>query len=289
MKINEVEKVTGITSSNIRYYERKELLVPQRANENNYRLYNADDIERLKQIKILRMMGISISDIKDIFEGKADFKTTVSQRLSELETEEQNIASVKTLCHTVLEYDMEVDTLNEELLTENTELWKQKLEDINLEEKAVYLNRKANIFLCIACILLSFTPLIPVGDKTINVLQILFSNSYDFRTEQLIMASLYLLIPVIYSYHLYCYTHRKYSYLFMDLTGMSERVAPALLCFLNIMMLNFCGTDITTNYLICILLMLLRMLIAFLLLICYTSGDELFLYFLKSAKTKRKS
>ena len=114
MKINEVEKVTGITSSNIRYYERKELLLPQRANENNYRLYSTDDIERLKQIKILRMMGISISDIKDIFEGKTDFKTAVSQRLSDLQAEEQNIVTVKNLCHTVLEYDMEVDTLNEE-------------------------------------------------------------------------------------------------------------------------------------------------------------------------------
>ncbi len=284
MKINEVEKVTGITSSNIRYYERKKLLLPQRANENNYRLYDADDIERLKQIKILRMMGISISDIKDIFEGKSDFKAAVSQRLNELEAEEQNIASVKTLCHTVLEYDMEVNTLNEELLTENTELWKQKLEDVNLEEKAVYINRKVNIFLCITSILLSFTPLIPWDGKMLNILQILFDHSYNFKTEQLIIASFYLIIPVIYCYHLYCYTQRKYSYLFMDLNGMSERVAPALLCIFNIMMLNFCGTNITTNFLICILLMFLRMIIAFFLLICYASGDELFLLFLKSKK-----
>lgn len=284
MKINEVEKVTGITSSNIRYYERKELLVPQRGNENNYRLYSTDDIERLKQIKILRMMGISISDIKDIFEGKSDFKAAVSQRLSDLEAEEQNIASIKTLCHTVLEYDMEVDSLNEKLLTENTELWKQKLEDINLEEKAVYINRKVNIFLCITSILLSFTPLITWDGKMLNILQILFDHSYGFKTEQLIIASFYLIIPVIYSYHLYCYTQRKYSYLFMDLNGMSERVAPALLCILNMMMLNFCGTKITTNFLICILLMFLRMIIAFFLLICYASGDELFLLFLKSKK-----
>ena len=100
MKINEVEKVTGITSSNIRYYERKELLVPQRTTENNYRLYNTDDIERLKQIKILRMMGISISDIKDIFDGKADFKTTVSQRINEMTAELAGIMArtgIKTL------------------------------------------------------------------------------------------------------------------------------------------------------------------------------------------------
>ena len=165
-------------------------------------------------------------------------------------------------------------------------MWKQKLEDVNLEEKAVYINRKVNIFLCIASILLSFTPLIPLGDKMPNILQLLFSHGYNLNTGQLIIASLYLLIPVIYGYHLYCYTNRKYSYLFMDLNGMNERVAPGLLCILNVAILSFCGTEITTNYLICILLMFLRMLIAFFLLICYASGDELFLYLLKSKKKR---
>lgn len=286
MKINEVEKITGITSRNIRYYEQKQLLVPQRANENNYRLYDADDIERLKQIKILRMMGISISDIKAIFDGKADFKTTVSQRLCELEAEEQNIVTVKNLCHTVLEYDMEVDTLNEELLTENTELWKQKLADINLEEKAYYLNRIVSIILCVVIILLSFSPLMSIDGKTLNVLQILFSGSYNFNTEVLITAALYLVIPVIYSYLLYCYSHYKYSFTFMDITGITERIAPGFVCILSVVMLGFCDIHIESNpyLLVCISFALLRMLIAVFLLICYASGNELFLYLLKLKK-----
>lgn len=286
MKINEVEKATGITSANIRYYEKKELLAPQRSNENNYRLYNSDDIERLKQIKILRMMGISISDIKDIFDGKADFKATISQRLNELETEEQNIITMKNLCHTVLEYNMEVDALNEELLTENTELWKQKLSDINLEEKANYINRKVNIILCIFSILLSFSPLIPVDDRMLNVVQILFYDNYNFSTELLITASLYLTIPAVYIYLLHCYLSHKYSVVFMDITGIIARIAPALSCSLNIIMINFCGleTASTSNLLICISLTLLRMFIGFFLLICYASGDELFLLLLKSKK-----
>lgn len=286
MKINEVEKITGITSRNIRYYEQKQLLVPQRANENNYRLYDADDIERLKQIKILRMMGISISDIKAIFDGKVDFKTTVSQRLCELEAEEQNIVTVKNLCHTVLEYDMEVDTLNEELLTENTELWKQKLADINLEEKAYYLNRIVSIILCVVTILLSFSPLMSVDGKMLNVLQILFSGSYNFNTEVLITAALYLVIPVLYSYLIYCYSHYKYSFTFMDITGITERIAPGFVCILSVVMLGFCDIRIESNpyLLVCISFALLRMLIAVFLLICYASGNELFLYLLKLKK-----
>lgn len=289
MKINEVEKVTGITSSNIRYYEKKELLVPQRVNENNYRLYDTDDIERLKQIKILRMMGISISDIKNIFDGKADFKTTVSQRLHELETEEQNIKTIKNLCNTVLEYDMEVQALNEDLLNENTEMWKQKLEDINLEEKANYLNRKFNIILCILSIVLSFSPLIPVGDKLLNIIQIFFYNSNNFSTELLITSSLYLIVPVVYLYLLYRYLHYKYSVNTIDLTGIAARISPGLLCTLNLLMLNYCDLEITSvpNYLVCISLMLLRMFIGFFLLVCYASGDELFLLLLKSKKAHK--
>ena len=44
--IKEAEKLTGITSQNIRYYERQKLLSPQRNNENAYREYSEEDIKR---------------------------------------------------------------------------------------------------------------------------------------------------------------------------------------------------------------------------------------------------
>lgn len=174
MKINEVEKITGIASANIRYYERKELLDPKRGNENNYRLYDADDIERLKQIKILRMMGIPIADIKEILTGNLDLKTSMSQRIDQLTEEEKNITAVKNLCHTFLVCDMDVSMLNEELLLENTEIWQKKLLYTNLEEKAYLLNRKVSIILCLAIILLSFLPLVFYNNRFMNIIQLSF-------------------------------------------------------------------------------------------------------------------
>ena len=69
MKIKEMEQRTGIPSANIRYYEKEGLLHPVRK-ENNYREYSEEDLNRLEQIKILRLLGVSLEDIRKIYEGK---------------------------------------------------------------------------------------------------------------------------------------------------------------------------------------------------------------------------
>ena len=76
MKIKDVEKRVGITKANIRYYEKEGLLSPVRDQENNYREYSEGDVKRLEQIKVLRALGISIADIKELNTGK-----TVSVRV----------------------------------------------------------------------------------------------------------------------------------------------------------------------------------------------------------------
>ena len=68
MKIKEMEQRTGIPSANIRYYEKEGLLHPVRK-ENNYREYSEEDLNRLEQIKILRLLGVSLEDIRKIYEG----------------------------------------------------------------------------------------------------------------------------------------------------------------------------------------------------------------------------
>lgn len=45
MKIKEVEQRTGISSANIRFYEKEGLLNPRRSKENNYRDYAQQDVE----------------------------------------------------------------------------------------------------------------------------------------------------------------------------------------------------------------------------------------------------
>ena len=68
--INDAVKQFGVTSKTLRYYERVGLLESKRANNNNYRYYGETEVERIKQIMILRKMQISIKDIIYIYENE---------------------------------------------------------------------------------------------------------------------------------------------------------------------------------------------------------------------------
>ena len=65
MKINEVEDLLNTPRANIRYYE-KEGLINISRKENGYRNYSEEDIQRLKKIIILRKLGVSVEQIKDL-------------------------------------------------------------------------------------------------------------------------------------------------------------------------------------------------------------------------------
>jgi len=63
--INEVCKLTGLTKKAVEYYEKQGLLSPE-IMENGYRKYEIEEIAVLKEISLLRKMGIGIADIKTI-------------------------------------------------------------------------------------------------------------------------------------------------------------------------------------------------------------------------------
>jgi DNA-binding transcriptional MerR regulator len=64
LRIQEVAAETGLTARSIRYYEEIGLLEPAARSEGDYRLYDADDLERLRFIKGLRDdAGFSLAEI----------------------------------------------------------------------------------------------------------------------------------------------------------------------------------------------------------------------------------
>ena len=67
MKINDVSKLTGLSKKAIRLYETRGLFKVRRI-LNGYREYSEEDVTVLKRIKLLRLAGISISDIKLLFD-----------------------------------------------------------------------------------------------------------------------------------------------------------------------------------------------------------------------------
>ena len=64
MKINEVEAQVGVTKKNIRFYEEKGLIAPRRNSENGYREYGPGEVEQLKQIKLLRKLGVPLEEME---------------------------------------------------------------------------------------------------------------------------------------------------------------------------------------------------------------------------------
>jgi DNA-binding transcriptional MerR regulator len=71
LRIQEVAAETGLTTRSIRYYEEIGLLKPARS-EAAYRLYDEDDLERLRFIRGLRDdAGFSLAEIGQLLEDEA--------------------------------------------------------------------------------------------------------------------------------------------------------------------------------------------------------------------------
>lgn len=127
MKIKEVEQQIGITRANIRYYEKEGLLTPHRDQENNYREYTEEDINHLERIKILRALGISIAEIKQLNNGALNLTDAAENRLSQIREETQKLSDVRQVCEYILKNDISFGEVNNQLLssgTENDHDWK---------------------------------------------------------------------------------------------------------------------------------------------------------------------
>lgn len=71
LRIQEVAAETGLTPRSIRYYEQMGLLAPAARSEGAYRLYDTDDLERLRFIGALRNdAGFSLAEIGQMLEDE---------------------------------------------------------------------------------------------------------------------------------------------------------------------------------------------------------------------------
>lgn len=97
MKINDVEKLLGITKANIRFYEKEGLLTPGRT-ENGYREYSEADIARLKEIVIYRKLGIPVQQIEDILDGAVTLQDALDANIQTLNEEIEKLNGSLALC-----------------------------------------------------------------------------------------------------------------------------------------------------------------------------------------------
>ena len=112
MKINEVERLVGITKGNIRFYEKEGLLTPGRNSENGYREYSREDVAWLKKIRLLRMLDVPIEEILRLKSGDLTLEDAMGRHIIQLERQQSNLAAMGHICQQLREEHCRLDTLD---------------------------------------------------------------------------------------------------------------------------------------------------------------------------------
>ena len=103
MNIKEAEKLTGISKRNIRFYEQKGMLHPARNQDNDYRDYSSQDIERLKLIRALRMVDMPLEEIQKVLDGKTSLEDAATAQERQLRERVQEVQTAIRFCKSLQE------------------------------------------------------------------------------------------------------------------------------------------------------------------------------------------
>ena len=124
MKINEVEAQVGITKKNIRFYEEQGLLSPRRNSENGYRDYGEAEVAVLRQIKLMRKLGVPLEEIRRMQAG-GTVADGMRRHLVTLEREQKSLEQSIQLCQSLKDREERLDALDAGALLEEMERLEQ--------------------------------------------------------------------------------------------------------------------------------------------------------------------
>ena len=95
-KVGELATRTGVSVRTLHYYDEIGLLSPSQRTGSGHRLYGADDVVRLQQIKSCRQLGFSLAEIRDLL-SRPDY---APQQVIQLHIErlEEQIQLQRRLC-----------------------------------------------------------------------------------------------------------------------------------------------------------------------------------------------
>ncbi|MGQ2979765.1 MAG: Cd(II)/Pb(II)-responsive transcriptional regulator [Polaromonas sp.] len=111
-QIGEAAKRSGVSSANIRFYEKEKLLSPQGRGDNSYRLYSEGDLHQLRFIRLCRAMDMSLDEVRTLLgldlNNKSDCALArealdghlghVRARLAELRALEKDLKALRNRC-----------------------------------------------------------------------------------------------------------------------------------------------------------------------------------------------
>ena len=90
--IQELSRLSGVTTRALRWYDQIGLLKPGRVAENGYRYYGEAEVDRLQDILYYRALGVELAKIKECLDDPAfDRLTALRSHLSALEAEHERL------------------------------------------------------------------------------------------------------------------------------------------------------------------------------------------------------
>ena len=149
--VQKLARLAGISPRALRHYDQIGLLVPRRVASSGYRIYGAQEVERLQQILLYRRLGVPLDAIRALLDAPAfDAEVALHAHLEALMLRRQEldvlIANVtRTISHGRGEVTMQDDErfagLGERMVAENEEKYGQEIRARYGEEAVEGANR----------------------------------------------------------------------------------------------------------------------------------------------------
>lgn len=114
--IKKLAEMTGITTRTLRYYDDINLLKPSEVNENNYRIYDEKNVNKLQQILFYRSLNFPLQEIKKIMDDPNFSRIDALKQQQQLLLQEQE--KINTLLTnidlTIKDYQGEIEMTDTE-------------------------------------------------------------------------------------------------------------------------------------------------------------------------------
>lgn len=161
MTIKEVEQITGLLRSNIRFYEKEKLISPTRNTSNGYREYSEEDIKTIKKVAYLRTLGISIEDIRRLSSKEANLYDIVKIQRQTLEQQLSELENARSMCERMLLSGETIDYENLDIelyVADVKDYWNENRKVFKLDSVSFFYMWGGSItwgILAVACLLVA--------------------------------------------------------------------------------------------------------------------------------------
>ena len=137
MTIKEIEKLTGISKANIRFYESEGLITPNRQ-ENGYRTYDEHHVDELKRIRLFRALDIPIDTLKELSDGTITLSDALVSRKEHFTHQQDHLSQVINVIERMLD-------IGEGYTSVDVDVYTQMLEHGEIDTVNQDVNPKLNL------------------------------------------------------------------------------------------------------------------------------------------------